>query len=86
MPTHRAKIAEGGRLIIPAELRRRLGLHPGSTVILDVSDDELRVRSLNRAVERAQAIVRSYVPEGVSLSEELIRERREQAAKEAERE
>ena len=82
MPVYRAKITEGGRLIVPAELRRRLGLHPGSTVILDVSDEELRVRSLNRAVERAQTIVRNFVPEGVSLSEELIRERREEAARE----
>jgi AbrB family looped-hinge helix DNA binding protein len=81
MLAHRAKITEDGRLIIPAELRRRLGLHPGSTVILDVSDGELRVRSLNRAVEGAEAIVRSYVPQGVNLSEELIRERREEAAR-----
>ena len=82
MPVYRAKITEGGRLIVPAELRRRLGLHPGSMVILDVSDEELRVRSLDRAVERAQAIVQNFVPEGVSLSEELIRERREEAAHE----
>jgi hypothetical protein len=40
------------------------------------------VRSLDRAAERAQAIVQDFVPQGVSLSEELIRERREEAAHE----
>jgi vacuolar-type H+-ATPase subunit H len=32
---------------------------------------------------RAQAIVRSFVPEGVSLAEELIADRRREAEREA---
>ncbi len=50
--------------------------------MIDLRDGELRVRSLRRAVERAQDLVRRYVPEGESLSEELIRERREEAQRE----
>ena len=82
MGAQRAKLAEGGRLVIPAEFRRRLGLNPGDNVVLDLRDGELRVRSLRRAIERAQTLVSQFVPEDVSLSEELIRDRRAEAARE----
>jgi AbrB family looped-hinge helix DNA binding protein len=76
MTVHRARIAEGGRMVIPVEFRRKLGLQTGAYVILDITDGELRVRSLPRAIERAQALVRSHVPEQTSLADELIRDRR----------
>jgi AbrB family looped-hinge helix DNA binding protein len=79
MSAHRTRIAEGGRLVIPAEFRRRLGLNPGDSVVIDIADGELRVRSLNAAVQRAQALVRKYIPADVNLSEELIRDRRAEA-------
>jgi AbrB family looped-hinge helix DNA binding protein len=82
MTAHRARIAEGGRVVIPAEFRRQLDLQPGAEVILDVTHGDLRIRSLRRAIERAQALVRGHVPEGTSLADELIRERREAARRE----
>ena len=79
MASHRAKVTEGGRVVIPAELRRQLGLQPGAEVVLDVADGELRIRSVRQAVESAQALVRRYVAQGTSLADELIAERREAA-------
>jgi AbrB family looped-hinge helix DNA binding protein len=79
MATHRARMSEGGRLVIPAEFRRQLGLQPGTEVILDVTDGELRIRSLDRAIARAQALVHRHVPKSTSLADELIRERHEAA-------
>lgn len=64
MPAQRVRIIEGGKLIIPAPLRRELGLATGDTVLLHIKDGELRVRSLNQALARAQAILRPHVPEG----------------------
>jgi len=75
-------MTEGGRLVIPAELRRELALQPGDSVVLDVADGALRVRPLRRAVEQARGLLRQYLPGGISLSEELIRDRREEAARE----
>ena len=80
MTAQRARLAEGGRLVIPAEFRRELALNPGESVVLDVRDGELRVRSLRRAVERAQAMVRAYLPAEGLLSEALIADRRAEAA------
>ncbi len=74
-------LGEGGRLVIPAEYRKALGLKPGDKVILVLEEGELKVITLRQAVERAQALVRQYIPEGRSLSQELIRERREEAAR-----
>jgi AbrB family looped-hinge helix DNA binding protein len=80
MSRHHARIAAGGRIVIPARLREELGLHTGDRVILDVDDGDLRVRPLDAAIRRAQELVTEYVPAGVSLADELIRERREEAA------
>ena len=82
MSSQRARITEGGRLVIPAEFRRKLGLKPGDSVIIDIADGELRVRSLQTAVKRAQALVRRYIPGDAKLSEELILDRRAEAERE----
>lgn len=81
MSARRVKIIDGGKLVIPASMRRTLGIERGDTVLVDVSEGELRVRSLPKAVARAQAIVRRHVPSEVSLVEELIAERRGEAAR-----
>lgn len=82
MQPQRVRIIEGGKLIIPASMRRELGIATGDTVLVDVADGELRVRSLSKAIERAQAILRRHVPDGVSLADELIAERRREAERE----
>lgn len=63
-------------------MRRELGIGTGDTVLVDVEDGELRVRSLAKAIARAQAILRRHVPAGVSLADELIADRRREADRE----
>ena len=74
-------IREGGRLVIPAAYRKALGLKPGDEVLLTLEDGEIRVVSTRQAIARAQTLLRHYIPKGRSLSEELIKERREEAAR-----
>ena len=76
------KIAEGGRVVVPSAFRKTLGLEPGDTVIMMLDDDEVRLLTPARAIQRAQDIVCSYIPEGRSLVDELISERREEALRE----
>ena len=75
----RTRINENGRVVIPADFRKALGIKNGDEVVLSLEEDELRITTLKRRLERAQRRVRSYVKPGQSLVDELIAERREAA-------
>jgi bifunctional DNA-binding transcriptional regulator/antitoxin component of YhaV-PrlF toxin-antitoxin module len=79
METHRARLIEGGKLIIPAPMRRSLGLVTGDVVMIEMDKGDIRIRTLDKALARARAIVRHHLPEGHSLVEELARDRRTEA-------
>ena len=79
MASQAVKIIDGGKLIIPAAFRRKLGIDTGDTVVIELGEDGLHVRSLSSAVRRAQDIVRAFVPDDVSLADELVAERRVEA-------
>lgn len=78
----RTKIAEGGRLVIPAEHRRQLGLEIGDEVIVRVEGGELRILTRAEAVKRAQEKVRRHIKGSRSLVDELSAERRAEAGRE----
>lgn len=89
MPDHAlrtvsAKLVNGGRLIIPAEIRRRLQLEEGDTLLLEVVGEELRIRSRMAAIREVQERLKPYRPgPGEPLvSEQLIAERRAEAERE----
>jgi AbrB family looped-hinge helix DNA binding protein len=77
-----ARVNENGRVVIPASYRKALGIKPGDEVILRMEDNELRITTMKRRIERAQRRIRQYVKPGVSLADELIAERREAAKRE----
>lgn len=73
-----------GRTVIPAALREQLGIKDGDQLIWEIRDSELIVTTRVAQLRRAQALIRRYIPENVSLADELITERRvEQAAEDA---
>lgn len=76
------RMTEGGRVVIPAEYRRALGIRPGDRVIMQLEDGEERLFTLDRAIRRAQDLVAEWFPGDRLLSEELIAERRAEAARE----
>lgn len=79
LPEARMKVNENGRVVIPAPFRKALGIKAGDEVVLRVEDDELRITTIKRRIERAQRLVRKHVKPGTSLVDELIAERREAA-------
>lgn len=78
----RSRINENGRIVIPAAIREAVGLQRGQEVILWAEKGEVRISSPLARMRQAQELVRKYVPKGVSLADELIAERREEAARE----
>jgi len=82
MQVVRVKVNENGRMVIPAEFRKELGIKAGDQLVLEVKDRELRLTTLRERIAQSQALVRRYIPKGPALSEELIAERREEAKRE----
>lgn len=78
----RTRVNQNGRVVIPASFRRRLGIHVGDELILQIEGDELRITTLRRNIERAQRLIRKHVKPGTSLVDELIAERRKAARSE----
>ena len=76
------KVKPGGRIEIPvSELNEGMD----AEVIVLVQESKLMEAegsSLQGEIARIQALVRQHVPEGYSLSEELIRERRAESERE----
>ncbi len=75
-------VTEDGRIIIPAQALAELGVNAGASVSASVVEGEVVVDTLAAAIKRAQAYYRQFIPEGVSLVDELIAERRAEAARE----
>jgi len=73
------RMSENGRVVIPASIRKTLGIHPGDEMVLRVEDDELRITTLKNRIRQAQKRMRKYLKPGRSMADELILERREAA-------
>lgn len=82
MNAQRGRLVSGGRLQVPADIRRELGLADGDPVVMRVVDGELHVRPMRDVLARVQARLRAYVPASSSLSDELIADRRAEAERE----
>ncbi|WP_089288020.1 MULTISPECIES: AbrB/MazE/SpoVT family DNA-binding domain-containing protein [unclassified Azospirillum] len=75
-------MAENGRLVVPLDMRRAMGLDKGGRVILRVEDGRLIMETVDTAVARVQALARQFGTPGSSLADELIADRRREAANE----
>lgn len=78
-----AQVGPDGRVVIPVAYRRALGVEGGGHVLMLWEDGELRLVDRDAAIRRAQDLVSRYVPKGSRLSDELIAERRAEAARES---
>ncbi|AOF94695.1 AbrB/MazE/SpoVT family DNA-binding domain-containing protein [Sphingobium sp. RAC03] len=76
----RGKIIAGGRVALPADMRRSLGLQNGDTVLIEMNDEEIRIRPARSALRRIQDRLRAFASSEGLVSEELIAERRAEAS------
>jgi len=76
---NRVRLGVNGEIALPEKVRDALRLKAGDTLIVSLEDDEIRLMTVATAVRKVQALVRQYVPEGVSLVDELLEDRRREA-------
>ncbi|MFZ4747985.1 MAG: AbrB/MazE/SpoVT family DNA-binding domain-containing protein [Sphingomonas sp.] len=82
MTLAKSKVVSGGRVQLPAAMRNAVGLADGDTVVLELVDGEIHLRSQKAMLARVRARLRPYLEEGTSVVDELIAERRAEAARE----
>jgi bifunctional DNA-binding transcriptional regulator/antitoxin component of YhaV-PrlF toxin-antitoxin module len=73
------RVSPTGRLSLPARLRKLVGLERGGDVVVEFDGRDIRIRTLDEVVLRAQALTRRLLgdrPEG-SLDAFLAERRRE---------
>ena len=80
--TVKTKVAEGGRIVIPAKMRQALGIEIGENVTLEIRDNSLHILSRKQILRRVKDSVKKSAKPNVSAVDELIRERREEFANE----
>jgi AbrB family looped-hinge helix DNA binding protein len=73
-----SQVAEGGRIVIPAEIRRQMGIKPGDEVILSCHDGELHIATRKLRLQQAKALVQAYAGQQ-SLSAQLLADRKAEA-------
>ena len=70
------RLGVNGRIVIPAEFRKLLGLKVGDPLVVRLDEDGLRIESRRAAVRAAQRMIRERVPKGELLTERLFKMRR----------
>jgi AbrB family looped-hinge helix DNA binding protein len=76
---YRSKVDSSGRIVLPADVRLRQHIHTGDQVVIIEGNDGLQVKTQEQAIREARNLFAILAPPDVLLSEELIRERREEA-------
>lgn len=77
------KMSDGGRVVVPAEIRKALNVNDGDTVYWEMLEGEARLTTKLARIRRAQAIFQRHFPPGSpSVVDEFIAERRAEAARE----
>lgn len=80
----KVKLGDAGRLVIPAAIREAMGVKPGDNLLLRVEDDgELRIIGQSQSIRRIQRYAQKFKKPGESVVDELIAERRAEAARES---
>ena len=70
----RGKVS-AGRVVLPAGLRKEFGIEDGSEVIFTRTEHGIEIKTLDEAVKQAQALCAQFITPGVSLVDELRKER-----------
>lgn len=73
------KVASNGRMILPASVRKAMGLHGDAKIILTVEDDQVRLSPIGHGVSRAQALYREHAKQARTV-DDFLSDRKADAA------
>ena len=78
MRSVKVQVSPSGRVSLPAEFRRTLGVEKGGTVLMAIEDGDIRIRTVKESIRRAQAMTRELLAKsGKTLTvDDFLAERR----------
>jgi len=79
MQTMDIKVAGNGRMVLPASVRKAMGLHGDTKVILTIEDDQVRLSPIGHGVSRAQALYREHAKQ-VRTTDDFLQDRKAETA------
>ena len=74
--TYQAKLMAGGKVVIPADLRRELAVGTGDYLVFERDGDRIVLKTYRQVVREVQEFFRQRIPPDVDLVAELIADRR----------
>ena len=84
MTTYHAKLQDGGRIVIPAKLRKELGIKVGDEVSISRhADGALRLSTRQIAANNLRKMLAKHMKEGESLVDSLLKDRRNELRRES---
>jgi bifunctional DNA-binding transcriptional regulator/antitoxin component of YhaV-PrlF toxin-antitoxin module len=78
------KVDGSGRILLPAKVRKQMNLRKDSTLIAKLDKQKLVLNTRAEALRKAQEFFSKLRPAGVLWSDEIIKDRREEARRERE--
>jgi hypothetical protein len=79
-PIYRIPVGPSGEVRMPAAILREMGWRPEGVIIAETEPDRIVLLSTQASVRRVQDMVRELLPEPGSLADDLIADRRREAA------
>lgn len=79
--SYHAKLIKGGKLVIPAELRRELGLSDGDTLVVEREGDSIVIKTGKQVLREIQADMKRLIMHPFTV-DDFLAERRAEAARE----
>lgn len=82
--TYHAKVIAGGKIVIPADLRRELGIKDGDSVVIDRdAAGAMVLRTHEQIVREVQDVFRPFRDPASGIVDELLAGRREEQQRES---
>lgn len=82
MKTYEVPMQESGRVILPSELRRTLGLQKGDRVLIEADGETIVLTTTRLRRRRAQAMVARHITPADGVVDEYLAEKRAEAERE----
>lgn len=76
--TYSARLERNGRILLPAEVRKRFGLKAGDELLMHVDERGVYVTTLQATLRAVREQVRAWMPGVTSLADEVLVARKKQ--------